>query len=158
MAQEDIPKAKNAIFIELLGNSVYWYNLTYDRIIFSSESLNISTGIGVQYLGDRDKFIGDHSTHHDAIGWGLAPQISLLFPSSQTSSFELGIGVTIFEPISTNDIFIPLRMGYRYQAHSRGIFFKLAVTSIKSFGGVVFFEDVSYWIPIWPSLAMGVSF
>ena len=44
MSQEDNhpSNAKNAVFVELLGNSVIIYNVTYDRIIYSDSSFKAS--------------------------------------------------------------------------------------------------------------------
>ena len=113
---EHIDKAKNTIYLEILGNAGYLYNISYDRLLYTKENNNISLGLGAQYLPSSD-LSSDYIL-------SVSPQINYLYGVKHY--FETGLGFSY--DFNVGDFVVPIRIGYRYQKPDGGLFYKIGFT------------------------------
>ncbi len=149
---------KNTIFVEILGNSGS-LSLNYDRLFFQSQQLKIAGRIGYAYL--PIKF---------AIS-GVPLEISVLLSASGNHHVELGTGLSYIKGLDSENsisdfigekeyisesLYVPFRVGYRYQRKNGGIFLKAGIVpmvSIYEFN--TYFHKKSH---VWFGLGLGYSF
>ena len=134
---DSIKNSKNAIYVEILGSSFYWYNLSYDRIIASAGKHKISVAVGIQFPA-MSKIVEEASKK------SIAPQINYLFGRKE----ELEFGICLFYDLDSKDKVAFLRIGYRAQFKNE-LFFKIAFTPFIMKGG--------YPWP-WAGLSIGWAF
>jgi len=152
-AQEVQKVAKNAIYIEGLGNGIF-YSLNYERSIQS----NISIRSGLSYFvlfgeaehkstGEKEEvfaeivtspimlnyFIGK-GNHKVEIGGGMV-LFSLRGQSSEVSSNGIKFKVGVFSLLTGT-------LGWRYQPRGGGLVFKVAFTPIFNFGDFLPFGGI----------------
>ena len=140
--EKEARQVNNAVYVELLGNAGYLYNLTYDRTIYTKEKRKFSIAIGAQYLPESSLSNEDLlSTSH---------QLNLFFGVKH--HFETGIGLVI--DYGNGDQAYLARIGYRYQDPGGGVFFRIGFTP-------VFVQDIlersSIVLP-WAGLSYGRTF
>jgi hypothetical protein len=123
---DTVRSSKNAVYIELLGASGYWYNFSYDRIISSKNKDNFSLGVGLQ-VPPMSKLV------REIADFSIAPQLCYLHGKKEF--FEAGIGVFYAPADKSANLF--LRIGYRAQIKNE-LFFKIAFTP---FVGPIFFPS-----------------
>lgn len=136
---------KNTVYLELLGSSPLYYNLTYDRLLIDEHDMRFSAAVGIQYIFNREL---DGVLNSD---FSMTPQFNILF--GKRHYFEFGIGAAFpFGP--DHEALFPIRIGYRFQKDEGGLFFKAAFTPIH-FPGHSFFGS-----PFLPSggICVGHSF
>ncbi|MDR1739527.1 MAG: hypothetical protein LBR45_02075, partial [Bacteroidales bacterium] len=160
---QDITKPKNKIqhnlFLELGGNSVYLYNITYDCSFQLEEKHKITAGLGFQYMPFKVFiFFYPHT-------FGLSPQFNYLY--GKKHHLEIGTGITApfflyyhyytQEWRTNSGIIIPLRIGYRYQRSDGGVFWKIAFVPL--FGkGMYFPVGKTGKIPFFPSGGVSIGY
>lgn len=116
--------SKNAIYIELLGPSLYWYNLSYDRIIASIDKHKLSISLGIQFPA-MSKMVEEYSKK------SVAPQLNYLF--GRNENFETGVG--ILYDLDTKERITFLRIGLRAQIKN-DLFLKIAFTPFIRQGAI----------------------
>jgi hypothetical protein len=134
---------RNSVYVEFLGSSPMYYNLTYDRLILGKDKMRFSAALGVQYIFDLE---ADGALNSD---FSMSPQFNFLFGSKHY--FELGIGAAF--PFVQRGVVFPFRLGYRFQKEEGGLFFKAAFTPI-------YFPDGFFGMPFlpWGGLSVGNTF
>jgi hypothetical protein len=154
-AQENIENkktAKNTIFLELLGNSI-WYSLNYDRIVFSEKSFKISGRIGASYMPPSIHFMA-HEYDFKTFSYPL--QVCFIY--GKKHHIEIGTGYTFIFDEYKDDIFkiyntpnkYTISLGYRYQIQEGGIFVKVNILK--------FFPVKKSEIPFWLGFGLGYTF
>ena len=142
-AQTDTLFCKNSVFLELFGSSGLVYNVGYERIFIQKENMKIGAAAGFQY----NHFWGEH--------WdNITSRINILIGNKHF--FETGIGVIYYYSEIKDNIFFPLRLGYRFQKNSQGLYYKVAFTPLLN-KGYTFLGDPLYIIP-WAGFTIGYSF
>jgi hypothetical protein len=157
-------KAKNIVFLELLGNSCALGSLNYERSV-NIKNVNGMLGfrMGFFYIGNKDDVYNS-----------LVTMITFLNRKARKNHLELGIGQTLrLTPQYTsyydgvyhsteklkNAMGLTLSTGYRYQDPNGGVFFQCAYTPTLFFGHVKTsfgFSDFFYIIDV--GLGLGYSF
>jgi hypothetical protein len=135
-AQDTIKSYKNIqhnLYLELGGNSVLIYNITYDCSFQLAEKHKMTAGLGVQYIPFKIPLLFYPHT------FGISPQINYLY--GQKHHLEVGTGISfpfLFyydyhqnEWIANIYPYIPLRIGYRYQKDNDGLFWKIAFVPLS---------------------------
>ena len=137
--REDTAESKtglvqHTLFLELGGNSIYIYNITYDCSFLLGQKHKIAVASGFQYIPVDDGFLLTKS-------FGTSMQVNYLYGIKH--HLETGIGITFpFFLYYDGDgafgykgshtwktqsyFFIPIRIGYRYQKSGGGFFWKVA--------------------------------
>lgn len=125
---------KNAVFLELGGNGgVYSFN--YDRIFFERGILKSAARVGISSFpvkrGEKAywaavipvEIVGliGRNKHHMELGIGVSPN---LIPYSKINYNNAEVEFGSYEP----GMFVPFRIGYRYQNPSGGLFLKVGFT------------------------------
>ena len=129
-------KKKNAIYLEALGNGVF-YSVNYDRILFNQKQSAIGIRVGYSYVplfNFSDGFFGSVNQ----------VPVELNFIYTQKKLFEklgireeLGIGATYQRSVDNTNSDFPdmhkyclgfLRIGIRYQRTNAGWFYRIAFT------------------------------
>lgn len=142
----------NSIYVELLGNSFIFYDLTYDRIIYKKNKLGFTVYLGAQFLPTGYNPWDEPITN-------ITTGINMII--GHTNYFETGVGFTnIHIPISNFDIknFIPIRLGFRYQKDSSGFLFKIAFTPLIRIDKFYVQEIRHPGVLPWAGIALGYSF
>ena len=116
---------QHTLFAELLGSSVFFYNITYDCLFAFTKEHKIAIAAGFQYPSFFD--VSYHT-------FGGSIQVNYLY-GVKNHHLEIGTGITTLDFIKWNDIYIPIRMGYRYQRNNGGFFWKVAFTPTVSLFG-----------------------
>jgi len=151
-AQQTIEKemdVQHTVFLELGGNSIFFYNITYDCSFQLAEKRKIAAGLGFQYFpGSSDSFLFSNPFI------GFSPQINYLY--GQKHYLEIGTGITFLN--EREGLCIPIRIGYRYQRDNGGLFWKIAFVPL--FGEDLYFEMGTSKLPFFPSvgIAFGYTF
>ena len=157
---DTIPICKNAISLELVGSSCNVLSIHYDRIIKKNKKSFYSIDIGVGYMPylasyKSNQIIGTsiaidwnnklYKKNHVSAGIGLAYSDGLFqygFPDETKESRKV--------------VFASLRLGYKFQKPTKGLFFKLMATPIFR---IYEFSDVPYSAPsIFPLIGIGVGY
>lgn len=123
---DTIQLKKSSVFVELLGNSVNYISINYDRIIaeYNNSYLNVTAGIS-PIVGAKSKYI--------------SIPVSINYTSFKRSSshLELGVGLAYSyykdeEPnhncCEREQILLISRIGYKYQRPQGGFNFKIGLT------------------------------
>ncbi|MBN2612711.1 MAG: hypothetical protein JXB00_14235 [Bacteroidales bacterium] len=149
---------RNAIFVEILGNSGS-LSINYDHLLFLFPQLKIAGRIGLAFLPVNDVISG------------IPFEISLLVPSGRNHHFELGTGLSYIKGIqnehimallvgeivkTSESLYIPFRLGYRYQREKGGFFLKAGVVPVVSI--YEFEKHFSGKSHLWFGLGLGYSF
>jgi hypothetical protein len=166
-ADAEIFTAKNAVFIELLGNSG-GYGLNYGRIFHQKNRMKISGSVGFSavyqkpielvhssywipvFASEATAFIGK-SRHHLEFGAG--------FFTFQDRDFIFDTSVPGNHREESHwDLTINARIGYRYQKPEGGFFFRAGYTPMVSFFNSERAEKPVDFFPIGVGISLGVSF
>jgi len=147
-------KIQHNLFVEIGGNSVYLYNLTYDCSYAFTEKHKIAVGAGVMYMPKFSWIVLDPI-------FGASVQVNFLY-GKKHHYLETGTGISFpfaFEYyknvwITNLDFFIPMRIGYRYQRSDGGLFWKIAFVPCIAPIGDYFLGKV---IPI-PSAGIAIGY
>ena len=154
IAQDSIKRHNNIqhnLYFELLGNSIAFYNITYDCSFKIAEKHKIAVGFGGQYFPNISGFQNKM--------FGLSPQINYLY--GKRHHLELGTGYTIqlmpkeyeLDYLAT----IPVRVGYRFQKSEGGYFWKIGYVAL--FGEAIRGEMWrSFPFVPWSGVAWGYTF
>lgn len=128
---DSIVTTKNAIFLELGGNGIF-YSLNYDRLFPISEKVNISSRVGIHYTN------GFPLEFYRTMAVPI--EVSGLYSIHQNKHFiEIGAGITY---LNNHDLFVnqtenilacSFRAGYRFQNPSGGFFFKIGFVPLYDF-------------------------
>ncbi len=123
---------ENAIYIEVLGNSVTGLSLNYDRIIkhYTNSFINVTAGIG----------IGDYSSFNFPFSANYSFSIS---PPNHYIELGLGTGIHFFDDIKERNtrILITSRLGYKYQRPRGGFYLRAGFTPVAP---LFYFKDNDY--------------
>ncbi|HEU4562792.1 MAG TPA: hypothetical protein VFS20_33490 [Longimicrobium sp.] len=140
-AQTEAAGARNAVYVELLGNGGV-YSLNFDRRVGQEAALRI----GVGAWSADDLFLGNEASSSLV----TLPVTASWLPGTANGRPELGGGMLLgrrtrdepFDGGSTSSTFASLTaiLGYRYQPASGGWMFRVAFTPFWGFGG----EDEAY--------------
>lgn len=169
IAQEEaeIFTAKNSIFVELGGNSIY-YSLNYNRILYQKSKLKISGSAGFSIFQQSG---GNQSSNISPFWSPMLPLEISAFWGKSNHHLEIGTGLTfyasralIFNPDAANNFqedksleaILPLRIGYRYQKPEGGFFFRVGYT--PGFNLFLSSEDSPKFHPLWGGISLGKSF
>jgi hypothetical protein len=136
---------KNSVYLELFGNSYFQYNVGYDRILFDKGKNKLSIASGIGYLPLE---ISSHN-----FGWFnyiFTSQVNYF--TGNEHHFETGLGFTYIGKKNSDyyDIFLLLRIGYRYQKQDGGLFIKSSLTPLYSL-------EVNQFLP-WAGIVVGWTF
>lgn len=166
-ADAEVFTAKNAVFVELLGNSA-GYGLNYGRIFHQKNRMKISGSVGFSALYQKPvEFV--HSSY-----WipAFASEVTAFFGKSR-HHLEYGAGFFTFQDrdfifdtsVPGNhreeaywDATINARIGYRYQKPEGGFFFRAGYTPMVSFFNSKNAEKPVDFFPFGVGISLGVSF
>jgi hypothetical protein len=82
-------KFQHSLFLELGGNSVYFYNITYDCSFQLKEKHKIAIGVGFQYFPvDVPWLMYPHT-------FGASIQVNYLYEFKRNHHLETGLGITL---------------------------------------------------------------
>jgi len=153
IAQEDIKQdvtknfkdnLQHSLFLEILGSSFQFYNITYDCSYKISQKRKITVGLG-----------GRVSSNYNHSSFGMTPQFNYL--NGEKHHLELGVGLGYnwekYKRSGETDshVHIPIRIGYRYQKSEGGFFWKIAFVP-------TFFSELNFRILPWAGVAFGFTF
>ena len=150
-AQESEIK-KNATYIELAGSGLL-YSVNYDRLLIIDEKLRFSATVGTWYIPHIES-ISDFSY---MIGSSLG--VNTLF-GKQKHFAEFGVNVAymIMNDIDNSIyqlIYLPVRIGYRYQKDEGGLFLRASFMPIIP---ILQDNDVAIFYPVSPHFSVGVGY
>jgi len=153
-AQEVQKVAKNAIYIEGLGNGVI-YSLNYERNVGN----NLSIRVGVGYFGASGEATYKDTGKKEEIvaNIGTFPIMANYFIGKGRHKIEIGGGMVLFtisahgDEVSSNGIkfkagLLPAltgTLGWRYQPREGGLVFKIAFTPIFNLGSFLPYGGIS---------------
>lgn len=116
-------RQKNAVYLELFGNSASFFSLNYDRIIKQYQMGYFNTSIGFAPLSYYGK--------------GFSVPVSVNYSYGEKNGhLEVGLGVVLNKSkdvdatIDYMRLLANIRLGYKYQKPTSGLFFKAAFTPI----------------------------
>ena len=149
---------KNTFYVEILGNTGS-LSLNYDRLLYQSPQIKIAGRIGYAYLPVKFPI------------QGIPFEISVLASGMGNHHFELGTGVSYIKGLEhhyiirdfaenkeyiSESLFIPFRIGYRYQRQDGGLFVKAGLVPLVSiYDFEKYYTKKSY---VWLGLGLGYSF
>ena len=134
--------AKNTFFVEGLGNGIGWGSLNYDRILMYKNNFKISGRIGGIFV--PRKSMEKYKIALMDNFWSAFFEINAYWGGRR--NFELGTGFSHIYGIesgyelqkygsyryASSTLFLPIRIGYRFQKEEGGIFLKIgAIFLIK---------------------------
>lgn len=145
-AQSAPPAARNAVYVELLGNGIV-YSVNYDRLI----TPNVSARVGVSAATAEDGE-GDRATII------TAPVTASYLWGRGNSKFETGIGVLVAsasledlgddldigDDVGDTSVLGTATLGYRYQPADGGFVFRAGLTPIFTTDSFVPWFGVSF--------------
>ncbi len=117
---------RNVVYYELGGVGFSFYSINYERILAKGEITSLSIGCGLSLLTNQS------TVNHVGFNGNqlkLPIQINLLFGRKE-HKFEFGYGmpIGIEKPeFGLEAGFYVFRLGYRYQSHKRGLFFRASI-------------------------------
>ncbi|WP_439490000.1 hypothetical protein [Algoriphagus sp.] len=166
-AQEEVQTfmARNALYVEFGGNSGP-YSINYSRIIHQKDKLKLNVSSGFSMVPNKVDFQSISNRK-----WlPVVPLEFSAFWGKSNHHLELGIGITSYldrglemdlETFEVSDkvffsAFIPLRVGYRYQKPTGGIFYRVAYTPLMQMP--ISGRDSWEFLPIFAALSIGKSF
>jgi hypothetical protein len=140
-AEEISPTARNAFYIELLGNGLL-YSINYDRLLTDQ----ISGRVGLMVIGA--------ASDSSAAAVIAAPIMANYLFGRGNSHFETGIGVTLMSGAVDNVGEIDdegfsgavgtATLGYRYQRPGGGFVFRAGLTPFFGRGGILPWFGLSF--------------
>jgi len=149
---------KNTLFIEILGNSAT-FTLNYDRLLIQSKGYKIAGRIGYSVLPgvleitsipfEISILVSDRGNHHLEIGSGL----------SYIKGLEKGDIIYDFtgsRHFDSESLYLPFRIGYRYQRLRGRLFFKAGI--VPMVGIYEFEKEFNRKSYVWLGGAIGYSF
>jgi hypothetical protein len=151
-AESEDRTAHNALYVELLGNAIF-YSLNYERFIIDS----VAARIGLGYFSVSVS-TGDESASATVLTAPL--MVNYLGIGGASHKLELGVGVLIVYASGSVDTLAAESEGsgvgfvgsgsiaYRYVPYDGGFNFKIGLAPL--FGGFGFLP--------WPALALGAAF
>ena len=128
--QADPFTAKNAAYLELAGNGIF-YSLNYERVIYQKGLFKSAARVGITALPSK--------IAAETFWSGALPLELVGFIGRSRHHFEFGVGYTPYlyakstiSPIIAEEEFdayrvasiVPFRLGYRYQKPEGGLFFR----------------------------------
>ena len=152
--------AKNAAYFEVGGNGIF-YSFNYERTFFQKGIFKSAARVGACSFplkrGDKHywatilpvELIGlvGRAKHHLELGAGISPN---LMPYTNKLDPEHGFGS--FEP----GLFVPFRIGYRYQKPEGGFLFRLGLTPVLDFPNK--HKERLTFVPVFGGISVGKSF
>lgn len=150
-AQEILVK-KNATYIEIAGSGLL-YSLNYDRLLVVDQKLRFSSTIGMWYIPPMPSFSDFSYMIGSTIGFNT------LF-GRETHFAELGINLSYMSMRDIEDnqfhtVFLPIRIGYRYQKDEGGLFLRASLMPIIS---ILQDVDAEFLYPVTPHFALGIGY
>jgi len=149
-AQENSIK-KNTVSLELAGSGLF-YSVNYDRLLIIDTKLRLTGNVGVWYLPQIEAF-SDFNIIGGVIGFNT-------LIGKQKHFAELGINVSYLNMIDFEDnmfhtLYLPIRLGYRYQKDDGGVFLRASFMPIIS---IIQDADAEFLYPVTPHFALGVGY
>lgn len=150
---------KNTVFIEILGNAGT-YSLNYDRLLYQSKGYKLAGRLGFSFFPKNT---------YNMQSFPL--EVSVLFSAYGNHHIEIGSGLSYIKGLEAKDVivdytgsrkyvseslYIPFRVGYRYQRQRGRLFLKAGV--IPMIGIYEFEKEFSKKSHIWLGGAVGYSF
>ncbi len=137
--------SKNSVYLELFGNSYFQYSIGYDRIVFDKENNKFSIASGIGYLP-----LEISSFESEWFNYIFTSQVNYF--TGNEHHFEAGLGFTYIGKKNSDyyDMFLLLRIGYRYQKQEGGLFIKSSLTPLYSL-------ELNQFLP-WAGLIVGWTF
>jgi hypothetical protein len=143
------PFAKNSIFVEFMGNSIF-YGINYDRILIDKEKWKFTGRLGFSYQYYRS---------HQYSRFIIPSEFTFLFGKTR-HFFETGLGVTydVYTAPKANNViggevkhygYIFSRFGYRYQRPQGGFFFKAGLNvagPLTKYSRYAFYYSEFIWV------------
>ncbi|MBN2667857.1 MAG: hypothetical protein JXR60_01400 [Bacteroidales bacterium] len=118
---------KNTVSLEIAGTGLF-YSFHYDRYIMLKDNFRLSAEAGIMYIPRIENF----SDFTYIIGSNLA--LNLLWGKSKHYA-ELGFSYSYIDMLDYDSnhfstFYNPLRIGYRYQKDTGGLFFRVSFMPI----------------------------
>jgi hypothetical protein len=150
---------KNTVFIEILGNAGT-YSLNYDRLLYQSKGYKLAGRLGFSFFPKKTYNIQS-----------MPFELSVMFFASGNHHIEIGSGLSYIKGLETKDVitdftgsrkyvseslYLPFRLGYRYQRQRGRLFLKAGV--IPMIGIYEFEKEFSNKSHVWLGGAIGYSF
>ncbi len=150
-AQEESIK-KNVAYFELAGSGLL-YSFNYDRLLLIDQKMRLSTTIAFWNIPHFESISDFEFMAGTSIG------INTLI-GKQTHFAEFGINVAYMNMKDTEDnyyhtIYLPIRLGYRYQKDTGGLFLRASFMPLVA---VIQDADTEFLYPITPHLGLGVGY
>lgn len=150
-SQESIVK-KNAAYVELAGSGLI-YSVSYDRLLLVDQKMRFSGTFSTWYIPHFEEF----SDFEFIIGSSIGLNTLI---GKKNHFAELGINVAYWNMKDTEEnfyhtIYVPVRLGYRYQRDEGGLFLRLSLMPIIS---VIQDADTEFLYPVTPHFAIGVGY
>lgn len=149
---------KNTLFIEILGNGAT-FTLNYDRLLVQNKGFKVAGRIGYSVLPklleitsipiEISLLISDQGNHHLEIGSGLSYIKGL-------KTENVIVDFTGSSKYISESLYIPFRIGYRYQRQRGRLFLKAGVVPMVSINEFENKFKRGYYI--WLGGAVGYSF
>ncbi len=149
---------KNTLFVEILGNGAT-FTLNYDRLLIHSKGYKVAGRIGYSILPqileiasipmEMSLLISNDSNHHLEIGSGLS------YIKGLETEYVIDDFVGSREYVSES-LYIPFRIGYRYQRQKGRLFLKAGIVPMISV--YEFEKEFQRKSHVWLGGAIGYSF
>lgn len=143
---------KNVVNVELAGSGLL-YSFNYDRMLIIDEHMRFTANIGTWYFPHFESF----SDFKYMIG-GVAGFNTLL--GKEKHFAELGINLSYMRMRDIDDfdydmIYLPIRLGYRYQKDEGGLFFRASFMPMIS---ILQDADAEILYPVTPHFGIGIGY
>ncbi len=150
---------KNTVYIEILGNAGT-YSLNYDRLLYQSKGYKLACRLGFSFFPKKTYNIQSFPL-----------ELSVLFSAYGSHYIEIGSGLSYIKGLETKDVitdvtgsrkyvseslYVPFRLGYRFQQQRGRLFLKAGV--IPMVGIYEFEKEFSEKSHVWLGGAIGYSF
>ncbi len=142
---------KNTVYFELAGSGLL-YSFNYDRLLLIDNKMRFSMTAGLWDIPPVES-LSDFNMIGVVVGFNT------LF-GKQTHFFELGVNLAYMNLKDMEDnifhtIYLPIRLGYRYQKDIGGLFIRASLMPIVS---VLQDIDAEFLYPVTPHFAIGVGY
>jgi len=147
--------AKNSAYVEFAGSGLL-YSVNYDRLLLVDKRMRFSGTVGFTYLPTIEDFITFKHIYGASIGFN-----TLFGTEKHFGEFGINLSylnMTEYSDIVYHTLYLPLRLGYRYQKDTNGLFLRLSVMPIFSVYQHVDAKVFLYPITLHFGVGVGYSF
>lgn len=148
---QDTNVKKNVVNVEVAGSGIF-YSFNYDRMLIIDENMRFTVNVGAWYIPQFENFADFKMIIGAVVGFN-----TLIGKEKHFAELGLNLSYMLMEDIDDSKfhvIYLPIRLGYRYQRDEGGLFLRASFMPMISISQ----DSDEIFYPVTPHFAVGLGF